>query len=70
MLRSLVRSRIEAAQLRNEEQQGVLNTRLTEVEDVDLTEAVMELQTQEVALQATLGALSRALQPSLVDFLG
>ncbi len=62
--------RIEAAQLRNEEQQGVLLTRLTEVEDVDLTEAVMELQTQEVALQATLGALSRALQPSLVDFLG
>ncbi|MEO1062703.1 MAG: flagellin [Actinomycetota bacterium] len=63
-------NRIEAAQLRNEEQKGVLNTRLTEVEDVDLTEAVMELQTQEVALQATLGALSRALQPSLVDFLG
>ena len=62
--------RIEAAQLRNEEQKGVLNTRLSEVEDVDLTEAVMELQTQEVALQATLGALSRALQPSLVDFLG
>lgn len=62
--------RIEAAQLRNEEHKGVLNTRLTEVEDVDLTEAVMELQTQEVALQATLGALSRALQPSLVDFLG
>ncbi|MEM8902488.1 MAG: flagellin [Actinomycetota bacterium] len=62
--------RIEAAQLRNEEQQGVLLTRLTEVEDVDLTEAVMELQTQEVALQATLGALSRALQPSLVEFLG
>lgn len=63
-------SRLEAADQRNEEQMGVLNTRLTEVEDVDLTEAVMELQTQEVALQATLGALGRALQPSLVDFLG
>ncbi|MEM9035346.1 MAG: flagellin [Actinomycetota bacterium] len=63
-------SRLEAAAQRNEEQRGVLNTRLAEVEDVDLTEAVMELQTQEVALQATLGALGRALQPSLVDFLG
>lgn len=63
-------SRLEAAAERNDEQLGVLNTRLAEVEDVDLTEAVMELQTQEVALQATLGALGRALQPSLVDFLG
>lgn len=62
-------NRIEAAQQRSMEQEGVLRARQAEVEDVDLTEAVMELQTQEVALQATLGALSRALQPSLVEFL-
>ena len=39
------------------------------VEDVDLAEGIMTLQTQEVAYKATLGALSRAIQPSLVDFL-
>lgn len=62
--------RIEAATNRNDEQIEVLRNRRAEVEDVDLTEAVMELQVQEVALQATLGALSRALQPSLVEYLG
>lgn len=62
--------RIEAAGQRNLEQLEVLRNRRAEVEDVDLTEAVMELQIQEVALQATLGSLSRALQPSLVEYLG
>ena len=61
---------IESALSRNSEQSMIVRSRQAEVEDVDLAEAVMELQTQEVALQATLGALSRSLQPSLVDFLG
>lgn len=60
---------IDAALTRNAEQDGIIRSRRAEVEDVDLAEAVMELQTQEVALQATLGALSRSLQPSLIDFL-
>ena len=62
-------NRIENALSRDLEQLETIRTRQSEVEDVDLAEAVMELQTQEVALQATLGALSLALQPSLVDFL-
>ncbi len=62
-------NRVQTAQDRALTQESVLRTRQSQVEDVDLTEAVMELQTQEVALQATLGALSRAIQPSLVDFL-
>ncbi len=40
-----------------------------EVEDVDMAEAVMELQVQEVAYSATLQALARALPSSLVSFL-
>lgn len=39
------------------------------VEDADMSEAIMELQTQEVAYEAALGSLSRVLQPSLMDFL-
>jgi flagellar hook-associated protein 3 FlgL len=42
---------------------------LTEVENVDLAAATMELKMQEVAYQAALGATSRVIQPSLLDFL-
>ncbi|WP_127126499.1 flagellar hook-associated protein FlgL [Georgenia sp. SYP-B2076] len=46
-----------------------LKTQLTAVEDVDLAETIVELQMQEVAYQSALSATSRALQPSLLDFL-
>jgi flagellar hook-associated protein 3 FlgL len=62
-------NRIEAAMVRNSDEQLALRGELAQVEDVDLSAAIMDLQTQEVAYQATLGALSRVLQPSLVDFL-
>ena len=62
-------NRVEAAMQRNVDDQHTIRTELSEVEDVDIAEAVMELQTQEVAYQATLGALGRVLQPSLIDFL-
>ena len=42
---------------------------LTEVENVDLAQATVELKLQEVAYQAALGATSRVIQPSLLDFL-
>lgn len=42
---------------------------LAEVESIDLPATVMDLQLQEVAYQAALGAASRVLQPSLIDFL-
>lgn len=62
-------NRIERAQARLGDEQIALTTQLSEIEDVDLAEAVMELQLQQVAYQATLGAMSQVLQPSLVDFL-
>lgn len=46
-----------------------LRSRLSEIEDVDLPETIMELQLQEVAYQAALSATSRVIQPSLLDFL-
>jgi flagellar hook-associated protein 3 FlgL len=44
-------------------------SQLSQVESIDLPETIMELQLQEVAYQAALGAASRVLQPSLTDFL-
>jgi flagellar hook-associated protein 3 FlgL len=42
---------------------------LSEVENVDIAKAVVDLQLQEVAYQAALGATARVMQPSLLDFL-
>ncbi len=46
-----------------------LQQSLSEVEDVDLPQVIMQLQTQQVAYQAALAATSKVIQPSLVDFL-
>jgi flagellar hook-associated protein 3 FlgL len=46
-----------------------LTASLSEVENVDIAKAIVELQMQEVAYQAALGATARVLQPSLIDFL-
>jgi len=46
-----------------------LTASLSEVENVDVAKAVVELQMQEVAYQAALGSTARVLQPSLIDFL-
>lgn len=62
-------NRVDAALSRNRDEQLAIRSELAVTEDVDVSSAVMELQTQEVAYQATLAALSRVLQPSLVDFL-
>ncbi len=62
-------NRIERAQARLADEQLALTGELSGIEDADLAEAVMELQLQEVAYRATLGAMSQVLQPSLVDFL-
>ena len=46
-----------------------LTTSLTELENVDLPRATIDLKMQEVAYQAALAATARLVQPSLVDFL-
>jgi flagellar hook-associated protein 3 FlgL len=42
---------------------------LAEVEDIDLPKTIVDLQMQEVAYKAALGATARVVQPSLLDFL-
>jgi flagellar hook-associated protein 3 FlgL len=46
-----------------------LKSDLSGVEDIDLAQTIIELQMQEVAYQAALGATARVLQPSLMDYL-
>lgn len=46
-----------------------LRNQLSTIENADLAETTVELKLQEVAYQAALGATSRVLQPSLLDFL-
>jgi flagellar hook-associated protein 3 FlgL len=62
-------NRIEKTMSANQNEQIALRGQLSEIEDVDLADATMEMQLQEVAYQATLAAMSHALQPSLADFL-
>jgi flagellar hook-associated protein 3 FlgL len=62
-------NRVESARGRNEGLLLTLRTELSQIEDVDIAQGVMELQVQQVAYEATLQALGRALPPSLVAFL-
>lgn len=62
-------NRIEAAERRNADEKLSLQDHLSQVESVDVAEAIMQLQLQQVAYEATLGALARSIQPSLIDFL-
>jgi flagellar hook-associated protein 3 FlgL len=60
---------VERALMRNSSQQITLRSDLANVEDIDLTEAVTDLSRQQAAYQAALGATSKSIQQSLVDWL-
>ena len=62
-------SRLEKATQLASDTELSLTTSLSELENVDLPKAMVDLQMQEVAYQAALATTARVLQPSLVDFL-
>jgi flagellar hook-associated protein 3 FlgL len=62
-------NRVDSAQARAMDTLLTLRTELSNVEDVDIAAGIMELQVQQVAYEATLQALAKALPPSLVAFL-
>ena len=62
-------NQIEALGTKADDAKLDATNRLSEVESIDLPHTIMELQLQQVAYQASLGAAARVLQPSLVDFL-
>ena len=62
-------NRVETVRDAAEGQLISMATSLSEVEDIDLPKTIVELQMQEVAYKAALGATARVVQPSLLDFL-
>lgn len=62
-------NRISTARQTSEDRLLTLQTQLSDVEDIDLPNAIMDLQLQQVAYQAALAATQKVIQPSLVDFL-
>ncbi|MEX1004172.1 MAG: flagellar hook-associated protein FlgL [Acidimicrobiia bacterium] len=62
-------NRIEAGQIRTDDTRLAVQSEISKVESVDIAEAITDLQLHQVAFEATLGALSRSLQPSLTQFL-
>lgn len=62
-------NRLERAVQQRQDAMVDLTSSLSDVEDVDLAKAMMDLRVQEVAYQAALAGTARVLQPSLVDFL-
>lgn len=61
--------RVEKAQTTAQNAELDMTAMLSEVENVDIAKAIVDLQMQEVAYQAALGATARVIQPSLLDFL-
>lgn len=62
-------NRVETMRTRAEDQLISLTNGLAEVESIDLPRTIVDLQMQEVAYKAALGATARVVQPSLLDFL-
>ncbi|MBI9114560.1 flagellar hook-associated protein FlgL [Sanguibacter suaedae] len=62
-------NQLTSAQATLSSQSLSLKSDLSGVEDIDLAQTIIELQMQEVAYQAALGATARVLQPSLMDYL-
>jgi flagellar hook-associated protein 3 FlgL len=46
-----------------------VTSQLSDIEDVDLPKAIMDLQIQQTSYQAALAASAKVIQPSLIDFL-
>lgn len=62
-------ARLEEVKSRGEDSKLNLQSRIANIESIDIAETVMNMQLQEVAHKAALGATAKAIQPSLLDFL-
>lgn len=62
-------ARLETAAQQGRDAVLDLTSSLSEVENVDLARATVDLKMQEVAYQAALASTARVMQPSLIDFL-
>lgn len=63
-------NRLELTSSRYESDDIARNAQLSGIEDTDMAGAIMDLQTRENVLRASLSIGARVIRPSLVDFLG
>lgn len=61
--------RVDAVKTQNTADAVTMKQNLSSIEDADLAQVMMQLQTQQIAYQAALQATAKAIQPSLADFL-
>ena len=62
-------NRLLGVQTQGQARLDTVNANLTTAEDIDLPKTIIDMQTQQTAYQAALGATAKIIQPSLVDFL-
>lgn len=62
-------ARLAEAKIRAEDNKLLLTTQLSEVEDVDVVEALITAKAQESSYQASLQVAAKILPPSLLDYL-
>ena len=62
-------NRVDNAVQTGQDSLVALRTSLSEVEDADLPQTIVDLQMQQVAYQSALSATSKVMQQSLIDFL-
>ena len=63
-------NQIETAIARSADDVLTITEQLSSLEDVDIAEAVMDLELQQTAYEAALAAFAQSSQTSLLDFLG
>lgn len=62
-------ARLEGLKDRGSHTKYTLQENLAKIESIDLAESIMQMQLQDVAHKAALGATAKAMQPTLLDFL-
>lgn len=60
---------VEAAQSRTTDLAAALTSERSELQDVDIADAILRLRTEETAYETALSAVARSLPPSLASFL-
>lgn len=63
-------NRMESAQSKNEDENYNLTDILSSVEDIDITEKIMEYSTMQTVYTASLQTSAKVIQPTLLDYLG
>jgi flagellar hook-associated protein 3 FlgL len=62
-------NQVSDAQASLQSAQLTTTTQLSGIQDIDMPQTILQLQSQQVAYQGALGAAAKVLQPSLLDFL-